>query len=198
MWAYCILRSAELFPQHCQVANLSPIKHLKALTAELAGETTKASRTTKGKALLKILCTHLDDLVMPSPAPTEQRVPTAPTTSPTLSLVLQRVSNSPAIMQTQDPTAKRNLIAAKRTHQQTARNNTPGMVPAIRRDINIVLDKGAMMHTPRRLQGATPTSKPATSVTFPPIPRRCHPITRAQLISQTVLNAFVTKEAHKH
>jgi hypothetical protein len=82
-WAYLILGSAELFPQHCQMLNLSPIKHLKPLTAELAGETTKAFRITKGKALLKILRTHLGDLVMPSPAPTEQRVPTAPTTSPT-------------------------------------------------------------------------------------------------------------------
>ena len=116
-WAYCILGSAELFPQHCQVPNLSPIEHLKALTAELAGETTKASRTTKDKALLKILCTHLDELVMPSPAPTEQRVPMALTTSPTLPLVLQRVSDSPAIMQTRDPMEKRNLIAAKQTDQ---------------------------------------------------------------------------------
>jgi hypothetical protein len=95
MWVYRISGSAELFPQHCQVPNLSPIEHLKALIAELAGETTMASRTTKGKALFKILCTHLDELVMPSPAPTEQRVPTALTTSPTLPLVLQRVSDSP-------------------------------------------------------------------------------------------------------
>jgi hypothetical protein len=111
--AYRISGSAELFPQHRQVPNLSPIEHLKALTEELAGETTKASKTTKGKALLKILRTHLDDLVRPSPAPTEQRVPTAPTTSPTLPLALQRVSDSPAIMQTRDPMAKQNLIAVK-------------------------------------------------------------------------------------
>ena len=146
--AHPISGSAELFPQHCQVTNPSPIKHLKALTA---GKTTKASNTIKGKALLKILHTHLDKLVVPSPAPTEQRVPTAPTTSPTLPLALQRVSGSPAIMQTWDPTAKQNIIAAKQTHQQTTCNNTPGMVPAIRRDTHIALDKGAVMPTPRCL-----------------------------------------------
>ena len=114
-WAYRISGSMEFFPQHCLVPYLSPIEHLKALTAELVSETTKASSTIKikGKTLLKILCTHLDELVMPSSAPTEQRVPrvpTAPTTSPTLPLVLQKVSDSPAIMQTWDPTAKQNLI----------------------------------------------------------------------------------------
>jgi hypothetical protein len=198
--AYCISGSAELFPQHCQVPNLSPIEHLKALTAELASETAKVSRTTKGKALLKILRTHLDDLVMPSPAPTEQRMPTAPTTSPTLPLVLQRMSDSPAILQTWDPMAKQNLIAVKRPHQQTTHNNTPGMVPAICRDMNIVLDKGIVMPTPRRLQRATPMLKPAPSVTFSPIPGRCHPITRARLISQTALNlSFITKKTlYKH
>jgi hypothetical protein len=179
-WAYCILGSAELFPQHCQVPNLSPIEHLKALTAELAGETTKESKTTKGKALLKILHTHLDDLVRPSPAPTEQRVPTAPTTSPTLPLVLQRVSNSPAIMRMWDPMAKWNLIAVKQTHQQTTCNNTPGMVAVICRDTNIVLDKGTVMPAPRRLQEATPMPKPAPTVTFSLIPGRRHPIPRAR------------------
>jgi hypothetical protein len=189
------LGSAELFPQHCQVLNLSPIEHLKALTAaaELACETTKASKTTKGKAPLKILHTHLDDLMRPSPAPTEQRVPTAPTTSPTLPLVLQRVSDSPAIMQMRDPMAKRNLIAAKQTHQQTTGNNTPGKVPAIHLDTNIVLDEGAVIPTPRRLQQATPMPKPAPTVTFSPIPARRHPIPRARLISQTALNGFITK-----
>ena len=38
-WAYRILGSGELFPQRCQVPILWLIEHLKALTAELAGET---------------------------------------------------------------------------------------------------------------------------------------------------------------
>jgi hypothetical protein len=72
------------------------------------------------------------------------------------------------------------------------------MVPAIRQDMQ-ALDKGAMMPTPSQLLQATPTPKPAPTVTFSPIPGRHHPITRAQLISQTALNTFVTKEAlYKH
>jgi hypothetical protein len=35
MRAYCVSGSAELFPQHCQVPNLSNTAHLKALTKEL-------------------------------------------------------------------------------------------------------------------------------------------------------------------
>jgi hypothetical protein len=73
------------------------------------------------------------------------------------------------------------------------------MVPAIRRHINIVLDKGAVMPTPRRLQRATLAPKPAPSVTFSPVPGRRHPITRVRMISQTALNSFVTKEGlYKH
>ena len=71
-WAYRISGSAELFPQHCQVPNLRPIEHLKALTAELADETMAAPSTTKGKALLHILWTHLDTLMNPPPDPAEQ------------------------------------------------------------------------------------------------------------------------------
>ena len=41
--AYCISGSAELFPQHCQVPNLSRDEHLKALTEELQTDTTVAA-----------------------------------------------------------------------------------------------------------------------------------------------------------
>jgi len=65
--------SAELFMQHCQVPNLSRDEHLKALTEELQTETTIAVGTTKGKALLKLIRTHLDTLILP-PTRGEQRV----------------------------------------------------------------------------------------------------------------------------
>ena len=70
--AYHISGSAELFPQHCQVPNLRPIEHLEALTAELTDETTAAASTTKGKALLHIIRTHLDTLMSPPLNPAEQ------------------------------------------------------------------------------------------------------------------------------
>jgi hypothetical protein len=47
-WAYRILGSAKLFPQHCQVPNLSNNAHLKALTEEITTLTGIAVRTHKG------------------------------------------------------------------------------------------------------------------------------------------------------
>jgi hypothetical protein len=117
MLAYRLLGSAEIFPQHCQVPNLSPTEHLKALTDKLANKTTKSATTPKGKALFKNLPTHLDALIMPPPAMAELRVPASMPTVPNPQMELQRVSNSPAIMQTRDPTATRNLIKTKRMHQ---------------------------------------------------------------------------------
>ncbi len=43
--AYRVSGSAELFPQHCQVPNLSNTAHLKALTEELTTETAIAAKT---------------------------------------------------------------------------------------------------------------------------------------------------------
>ena len=71
MRVYRISRSAELFPQHCQVPNLSRDEHLKALTEELQTETTVVAGTMKGKALLKVLRTHLDTLISPPTTPGE-------------------------------------------------------------------------------------------------------------------------------
>ena len=51
--AYRISGSTELFPQHCQLPNLTPIQHLRALTKELADETVIASRTPQGRMLMQ-------------------------------------------------------------------------------------------------------------------------------------------------
>jgi hypothetical protein len=48
-------RSTELFPQHCQLPNMTPHKHLKALTDKLADNTAIASCTPKEKRMLKTL-----------------------------------------------------------------------------------------------------------------------------------------------
>ena len=124
--------SAQLFPQHCQVPNLSRDEHLKALTEELTAETTVAAGTTKRKTLLKLLRTHLDTLILPPTPREEQRVTGSQPPNPQHEIMeFQRVTDSPAIMQAQDPTAKRNLIQTSHTHRQNTRNNTPGHVSAI-------------------------------------------------------------------
>jgi hypothetical protein len=48
-WVYHILGSAELFLQHCQVPNLSPTEHLKALTDKLASRNNKCHQYPKRK-----------------------------------------------------------------------------------------------------------------------------------------------------
>ena len=114
--AYRISGSAELFPQHCQLPNLSQDEHLKALTDELQMETTVAAGTTKGKALLKLLRTHLDALLSPPPPTEEQRVTDRQPPAQPARMEFQRVTDSPAIMQARDPTARRNLVQTARTH----------------------------------------------------------------------------------
>ena len=75
------------------------------------------------------------------------------------------------------------------TQQHTWYGATIQQAPRIVRDDSIVLSP------PRRsLQIPLPTPD-STTVTFSPIPGRCLPSTRAQIISQTALHAFVTKEA---
>jgi len=132
--AYRISGSAQLFLQHCQVPNLGQDEHLKAFTEELTTETTNAAGTTKGKTLLKLLRTHLDALILPTTPMGEQRVTDSQPPNPQHDIMeFQRVTNSPAIMQARDATAKRNLVHMAHAHQRNARNNTPGDVPTIQR-----------------------------------------------------------------
>ncbi len=63
--AYRISGSTELFPQHCQVPNLTPHQHLQALTKELADVTTSAGTTAKGRALIKVLQTNFKCILTP-------------------------------------------------------------------------------------------------------------------------------------
>ena len=73
--AYRISGSAKIFPQHCQVPNLSANAHLKALTKELITTTATAAKTTKGRRLVKSLATAIKAIVTPTDAE-EQRVDT--------------------------------------------------------------------------------------------------------------------------
>jgi hypothetical protein len=63
--AYYISGSAELFPQHCQVPNLSPNEHLRALTEELQTTAHSVKATPKGRAMIKKLRQQLNDLTAP-------------------------------------------------------------------------------------------------------------------------------------
>ena len=129
--------SAELFPQHCQVPNLSPTAHLKALTKELQTETKIAAGTTKGRRLIKSLGKAIKAILAP-PNEEEQRVTNDDVIESPMSEhapigTIQRISDAPASMKTWDPTAKQNLITMVLIHRQQTRNNTAGALPRITR-----------------------------------------------------------------
>jgi hypothetical protein len=135
--AYRISGSAELFPQHCQVPNLSPNAHLKALTEEITTTTETAAGTTNGRRLIKSLARAIKAILTP-PNGEEQRVANndvieRPPSEDAPIRTIPRISEAPAIMQTRDPMAKRNLITTARIHRRQTRNNTPGALPRIRR-----------------------------------------------------------------
>jgi hypothetical protein len=70
--AYQILGSTELFPQHCQLPNLSADQHFCALTNKLAHETATANKTPTGRCLIKLLQSKITEILEPTPDPTTQ------------------------------------------------------------------------------------------------------------------------------
>jgi len=73
MRAHSISESAELFPQQCQIPNLSNNAHLKVLTEELEVTTGIATKTHKGRTLIKALGKAIKAFLNP-PNASEQRV----------------------------------------------------------------------------------------------------------------------------
>jgi hypothetical protein len=119
MQAYGISGSAKLFPQHCQLPNLSNNAHLKALTEELQTSTGMALQTHKGQKLIKCLRKALDDIFTPQTI-VEQRVTKSIEVPPVENedpLPITQISDTPAIMQMHDPTTRCNLSKTKCTHQ---------------------------------------------------------------------------------
>ncbi len=72
--AFRISGSTELFPQHCQLPNLTPHQHFRALTEELANATAIASAKPKGRRLIKLLQENIKKILNPTSALEEQRV----------------------------------------------------------------------------------------------------------------------------
>jgi len=101
--AYQVSGLAELFPQHCQVPNLSPNAHLKALTEELHTATEIAAGTTNGQRLIKSLAKAIKAILAP-PNEEEQRVANddvieSPPGEDAHIWMIPQISDAPAIMQ---------------------------------------------------------------------------------------------------
>jgi hypothetical protein len=123
--AYRILGSTELFPQHCQLPNLTADQHFHELTDELAYETATANKTPMGKRLIKLLQSRIKQILEPTPVPTsqdaqeqEQRVRKQQqlVIDDTPILTVPHISNAPPIMKARNPTAKRVLKNTPHLH----------------------------------------------------------------------------------
>jgi hypothetical protein len=137
--AYQILGSTELFPQHCQMPNLTLHQHFHALTDELAKSTAIASATNKRRWLIKLLQSKVKDIFHP---PALAKTPQAGqkvreedqrVIDETPILTVLRITDAAPIIKERNPTAKRDLKNTPRLHRRLTKNNTPGGIPLIRR-----------------------------------------------------------------
>ena len=139
--AYRISGSTELFPQHCQLPNLTPHQHFRALTDKLAKSTAIASATQKGRRLIKLLQANITKILNPTSALEEQRVrknnmqmqqQRVIDNTPIIAVLLVPcITNAQPILQARNPAAKRTLKDTPRLHQQVTRNNKLSNVPKI-------------------------------------------------------------------
>jgi hypothetical protein len=134
--AYRILGLTKLFPQHCQLPDLNPHQHLRALTNELTDLAPPANATPKGTRLLRFLQIRIQAILKPPPI-VEQRVDDdaipreeeQKVSDDTPILTIPLITEAPGIMQSCNPTAKRTSKNTSRLHQRVTRNNTPGIMP---------------------------------------------------------------------
>ena len=175
--AYRISGSTELFPQHCQLPDMTAHQHFRALTDELTECAHPAGATTKGRRLLKLLQQRIDSIIHPPPPVDEQRVAAdereeiqrvideAPI------LTIPRITDAPSIIDARNPTTKRALKSTPRLHRRTTRNNKPGIVP-----VDDVLPPPNSVVPPRRSTRTMPSRA------------------RQRLVTQLALNALTISE----
>ena len=114
---------------------------------------------------------------------------------------IERITTELPIMKTRDPTAKRNLIKTSCTHQRKARRNTPGALPAIKKDVPAVIFPDTELPGPRRQSTKVRTQTTDSTINFMPGPIIIppYPVPRirvsARLISQQALNGMTMHEA---
>jgi hypothetical protein len=139
---YRVSGSTELFPQHCQLPDMSPHQHFRALVDEMSDDVNRQSLTPKGRRILNLLRDRITILLAPPPTPDEQRVRSDEqrvvemerqqreqrVIDDTPIIHIPRITDAPGIMNARNPTAKRMLKNTPRVHGRMTRNNTPGIV----------------------------------------------------------------------
>jgi hypothetical protein len=139
---YRISGSTDLFPQHCQLPDMTPHQHFRALVDKMSDDVDRQSTTPKGRRILNLLQTRLTTLLAPPPTAAEQRVieDRARMASNGIRredeqrvidehpiITIPRITDAPGIIEVRNPTAKRRLRETPRLHWRTTRNNTPGL-----------------------------------------------------------------------
>jgi hypothetical protein len=109
-------------------------------TDELTKHTAEANTTPKGKRLLKLLSTEIDNLLTPPPFSDEQRVDKVRRHDAhednqrviydTPIITMLHITKAKPIMKSCNPTIKPVLKITPRLHRQVTQNNTPGVIPA--------------------------------------------------------------------
>jgi hypothetical protein len=139
---YRVSGLTELFPQHCQLPDMTPHQHFRALVDKLSDNVDYQSTSPKGRRILALLCERINTLLAPPPTSEEQRgaADEQRVTAGCLATEAQRVINdSPilmipritdalGIMNARNPTAKRTLKETPRVYRRVARNNMPGIM----------------------------------------------------------------------
>ncbi len=134
--AYRISGTTELFPQHCQLPDMTAHQKFCALTDKLSDCALTTGTTAKGRRLLQLLQTRIEDILVPPPASAtnhpviehtvEQRVIPrilelrVVNESPIITVPLRRITDAPGIMETLNPTAKRTMKTMPRLHRRVA------------------------------------------------------------------------------
>ena len=182
---YRVSGSTELFPQHCQLPDMSPHQHFRALVDELSDDTGRQSLTPKGRRILNLLRDRIIGLLAPPPTPEEQRVASEEQRvtenirrereqqlvddSPIISL--PRITDAPGIMNSRNPTAKRTLKTTPRVHRRQTRHNTPGIVaPPVSPPPYVPIPSGAQrrMVTRHAINSLTETEQASCQRAFTP------------------------------
>ncbi len=192
--AYRILGSTELFFQHCQMPNMTLHQHFCALTDKLVKLTAIASATDKGKWLIKILQSKIEDIHHP---PALANTTQAEQRDETPILTIPRITDTPPIMQARNPTVKRVLKNTLRIHRRLTQNNTPGSVPLIRRVYPILVSD--LPEQPPMTIIAPPSRRRLLrtqhKATTPPTTRRSLPLQATQrIVMQQAMNVLTIKE----
>ncbi len=136
--AYHISGSTELFPQHCQLPDMSPPQHLRALTDKISKLAPLAKDTPKGKHLLRLLQTRVRTLLNPPlviqveqrvDQPINAHVAQQRVIDEAPIITISRITEAPEIIKLRNPAAKCTLKTTPRLHHLVTRNNRPGIMP---------------------------------------------------------------------